>query len=51
LKMGWKKLPIYNKQDTWSETLVYCMLDFYNYESKQRQGYGKRLIEYMLRVK
>ncbi|CAI6365413.1 unnamed protein product [Macrosiphum euphorbiae] len=48
LKMGWKKLFIYNKHNTCSETLVYCMLDFYIYESKQRQGYGKRLIEYML---
>uniref|UniRef100_A0A2S2PQQ5 Alpha-tubulin N-acetyltransferase n=1 Tax=Schizaphis graminum TaxID=13262 RepID=A0A2S2PQQ5_SCHGA len=48
LKMGWKKLYLYNKNDTRSETMVYCLLDFYIHESKQRQGYGKRLIEYML---
>ncbi|KAF0766730.1 alpha-tubulin N-acetyltransferase 1-like [Aphis craccivora] len=48
LKMGWKKLYLRNKNGTSSETLVYCLLDFYIHESKQRQGYGKRLIEYML---
>jgi len=50
LKMGWKKLYLRNKNGTSSETLVYCLLDFYIHESKQRQGYGKRLIEYMLQV-
>ncbi|KAE9542641.1 hypothetical protein AGLY_002552 [Aphis glycines] len=48
LKMGWKKLFLRNKNGISSETLVYCLLDFYIHESKQRQGYGKRLIEYML---
>ncbi|XP_026818276.1 alpha-tubulin N-acetyltransferase 1-like [Rhopalosiphum maidis] len=48
LKMGWKKLYLYNKNGTRSETMVYCLLDFYIHESKQRQGYGKRLVEYML---
>ncbi|KAL5241783.1 hypothetical protein ACI65C_009193 [Semiaphis heraclei] len=48
LKMGWKKLFLYNKQGTRSETAVYCLLDFYIHASKQRQGYGKQLIEYML---
>ncbi|XP_022178110.1 alpha-tubulin N-acetyltransferase 1-like [Myzus persicae] len=49
LKMGWKKLFLHNnKQGTRSETSVYCLLDFYIHASKQRQGYGKQLIGYML---
>ncbi|XP_025410930.1 alpha-tubulin N-acetyltransferase 1-like [Sipha flava] len=48
LKMGWKKLFLYDKAGSRSEALVYCLLDFYIHESKQRKGYGKRLIEYML---
>jgi alpha-tubulin N-acetyltransferase 1 len=50
LKMGWKKLFLYDKAGSRSEALVYCLLDFYIHESKQRKGYGKRLIEYMLQV-
>lgn len=48
LKMGWKKLYLYNKEGSRSEAMVYCLLDFYIHESKQRKGYGKRLIECML---
>jgi len=50
LKMGWKKLYLYNKEGSRSEAMVYCLLDFYIHESKQRKGYGKRLIECMLQV-
>lgn len=51
LKMGWKKLFLYNKVGVQSEAMVYCLLDFYIHESRQRKGYGKRLIEYMLKVR
>lgn len=50
LKMGWKKLFLYDKAGSRSEAMVYCLLDFYIHESRQRKGYGKRLIEYMLQV-
>jgi alpha-tubulin N-acetyltransferase 1 len=48
LKMGWKKLYLYDKSAKRTEAMVYCLLDFYIHESRQRKGYGKRLIEYML---
>lgn len=48
--MGWKKLYLFNKAGLRSEAMVYCLLDFYVHESKQRQGYGKRLLNYMLQV-
>ncbi|XP_029347133.1 alpha-tubulin N-acetyltransferase 1 [Acyrthosiphon pisum] len=48
LKMGWKKLFLYDKQASRSEARVYCLLDFYIHESKQRKGYGIRLIQCML---
>ncbi|XP_025198590.1 alpha-tubulin N-acetyltransferase 1-like [Melanaphis sacchari] len=48
LKMGWKKLYLYNKAGSRSEAMVYCLLDFYIHESKQRKGYGKRLLLCML---
>jgi alpha-tubulin N-acetyltransferase 1 len=48
LKMGWKKLYLYNKAGSQSEAMVFCLLDFYIHENKQRKGYGKHLFEYML---
>lgn len=48
--MGWKKLYLYDKTGVQSEAMVYCLLDFYIYEPKQRKGYGKHLIEHMLQV-
>lgn len=50
LKMGWKKLYLYDKVGARTESMVYCLLDFYIHESKQRKGYGKRLLEHMLQV-
>jgi len=50
LKMGWKKLYLYNKAGSQSEAMVFCLLDFYIHENKQRKGYGKHLFEYMLQV-
>ncbi|XP_050435796.1 alpha-tubulin N-acetyltransferase 1-like [Adelges cooleyi] len=49
LKMGWKKLYLFDKKGTRSEALVYCLLDFYIHETRQRQGYGIKLYEYMLK--
>jgi len=48
LKMGWKKLYLFDKAGSRSEALVYCLLDFYIHETRQRKGYGKRLFEKML---
>lgn len=48
--MGWKKLYLYDKAGSRSEAIVYCLLDFYIHESRQRKGYGKFLIDYMLEV-
>lgn len=50
LKMGWKKLYLFDKKGSRSEAMVYCLLDFYVHETRQRQGYGNKLIEYMLKV-
>lgn len=51
LKMGWKKLYLFNKKGLRTEAMVYCLLDFYIHETKQRNGYGIKLMEYMLKVK
>lgn len=50
LKMGWKNLYLYDKTGSRSEAMVYCLMDFYIHDPKQRKGYGKRLVEYMLQV-
>lgn len=50
LKMGWKKLYLFNKKGSRTEALVYCLLDFYIHETRQRHGYGIKLMEYMLKV-
>ncbi|VVC37665.1 Gcn5-related N-acetyltransferase (GNAT) domain, ATAT-type [Cinara cedri] len=48
LKMGWKNLYLYDTTGLRSESMVYCLMDFYIHNPKQRKGYGKRLLEYML---
>lgn len=50
LKMGWKKLYLFNKKGLRTEAMVYCLLDFYIHETRQRHGYGIKLMEYMLKV-
>jgi GNAT superfamily N-acetyltransferase len=50
LKMGWKKLYLFDKKGSRSEAMVYCLLDFYIHETRQRQGYGNKLFEHMLKV-
>ncbi|XP_025414955.1 alpha-tubulin N-acetyltransferase 1-like [Sipha flava] len=49
LKMGWKKLYLFDKKGSRSEAMVYCLLDFYIHETRQRQGYGNKLFEHMLK--
>ncbi|VVC30102.1 Hypothetical protein CINCED_3A024697 [Cinara cedri] len=49
LKMGWKKLYLFNKKGSRTEAMVYCLLDFYVHETRQRHGYGIKLMEYMLK--
>uniref|UniRef100_A0A1I8HE23 Alpha-tubulin N-acetyltransferase n=1 Tax=Macrostomum lignano TaxID=282301 RepID=A0A1I8HE23_9PLAT len=48
LKMGRKKLFVYDMLGKQHEMEPLCVLDFYVHESRQRHGYGKVLFEYML---
>lgn len=50
LKVGHKKLFIFDDKGTQHEMHCPCILDFYVHESRQRQGYGKHLFEFMLHV-
>ncbi|XP_069691938.1 alpha-tubulin N-acetyltransferase 1-like isoform X2 [Periplaneta americana] len=49
LKMGRKKLFVFDAAGAHHEMQPLCVLDFYVHESKQRMGCGKTLYEYMLR--
>lgn len=48
LKMGWKKLYVFDAAGLVHEKDCLCVLDFYVHESRQRKGYGKKLFEFML---
>lgn len=48
LKTGRKKLFVLDTSGQQNEVVPLCVLDFYVHESRQRQGYGKQLFEYML---
>lgn len=50
IKVGVKKLFLYDHKGQQKEVSPLCVLDFYVHESKQRMGYGKLLFEHMLRV-
>jgi alpha-tubulin N-acetyltransferase 1 len=50
LKVGRKKLFVFDAAGVHHEMKPLCVLDFYVHESKQRMGCGKALYEYMLRV-
>jgi alpha-tubulin N-acetyltransferase 1 len=50
LKVGRKKLFVFDSAGVHHEMKPLCVLDFYVHESKQRMGCGKALYEYMLRV-
>ncbi|XP_065200813.1 alpha-tubulin N-acetyltransferase-like [Planococcus citri] len=49
LKMGWKNLFIFDLAGMYIQKRCFCCLDFYIHESKQRQGYGKQLFDFMLK--
>lgn len=49
LKVGRKKLFVFDAAGAHHEMQPLCVLDFYVHESKQRMGCGKALYEHMLR--
>ncbi|KAF4522261.1 hypothetical protein B566_EDAN011957 [Ephemera danica] len=50
LKMGNKKLYVFDQSGRQNELMPLCVLDFYVHESKQRHGCGKLLYDYMLQA-
>ncbi|KAL1131103.1 hypothetical protein AAG570_012340 [Ranatra chinensis] len=48
LKTGWKKLYVFDQSGECHHKLSLCVLDFYVHESRQRQGCGRLLFDYML---
>ncbi|KAL5012602.1 hypothetical protein ScPMuIL_011153 [Solemya velum] len=48
LKVGHKRLFVYNNQSTVQELEPLCVLDFYVHESRQRMGCGRKLFDTML---
>ncbi|KAK3605240.1 hypothetical protein CHS0354_037640 [Potamilus streckersoni] len=49
LKIGHKKLFVYDTQGNVHELDPLCVLDFYVHESRQRMGCGRRLFDFMLK--
>ncbi|XP_033732010.1 alpha-tubulin N-acetyltransferase-like isoform X2 [Pecten maximus] len=49
LKIGHKKLFVYDRNGGVHELEPICVLDFYVHESRQRMGCGRKLFDYMLR--
>ncbi|ELT91483.1 hypothetical protein CAPTEDRAFT_195309 [Capitella teleta] len=50
LKVGVKKLFVYDGEGTQHEIEPLCALDFYVHESRQRNGCGRRIFDHMLRT-
>ena len=50
LKVGRKRLFVYDSHGVQQELEPLCVLDFYVHESRQRRGYGRKLFDYMLQV-
>ena len=50
LKVGWKRLFVYDRHGQQWEMNPLCVLDFYVHESRQRMGCGRRLFDFMLKV-
>lgn len=48
LKVGRKQLFLYDRQMKTYEGELMALLDFYVHFSLQRQGYGKKLFDFML---
>ena len=51
LKIGRKKLFVYNHHGNVHEMEPLCVLDFYVHESRQRMGCGRKLFDFMLQVR
>lgn len=51
LKVGTKNLFIYDMHGVQHEMAPLCVLDFYVHESRQRQGCGRKLFDFMLAVR
>jgi alpha-tubulin N-acetyltransferase 1 len=49
--MGRKRLFVYDRHGQQWEMNPLCVLDFYIHESRQRMGCGRRLFDFMLKVK
>ena len=50
IKVGSKKLFVYDRDGEQREMQPLCVLDFYVHESRQRHGCGKKLFQHMLQV-
>ena len=50
LKVGHKKLFVYDNIKVQHELEPLCVLDFYVHESRQRMGCGRKLFDFMLSV-
>ena len=50
LKVGRKRLFVYDRHGHQWEMNPVCVLDFYVHESRQRMGCGRRLFDFMLKV-
>lgn len=48
LKIGKKSLYLFNEQGKTVYVTAYCLLDFWIHESRQRQGWGRKLFQYMI---
>ncbi|XP_013137585.1 PREDICTED: alpha-tubulin N-acetyltransferase-like [Papilio polytes] len=48
LKIGPKQLFLHSRKGKLSITTPMCVLDFYVVENRQRQGFGKKLFDFML---
>ncbi|XP_014369672.2 alpha-tubulin N-acetyltransferase-like [Papilio machaon] len=48
LKIGEKKLFLYDRQGKLMISTPMCVLDFFVLDNRQRRGFGKKLFEYML---
>ncbi|XP_013138080.1 PREDICTED: alpha-tubulin N-acetyltransferase-like isoform X2 [Papilio polytes] len=48
LKIGMKKLFLYDKQNKLVIATPMCVLDFFVIDNRQRSGFGKKLFDYML---
>lgn len=49
MKVGWKKLYVHDRNGSPNEAMVFCLLDFYISETRQRRGYGIKLMGYVLK--